>query len=94
MIYTLSMLIRRLLGLDTVSDAIGVINRQQDLIAEWKEAYDAQQARLTLQHTRNVRDLVQHFLIAVEEEIDVRDQLEAGLQDLKDHVARLEEQCR
>ena len=94
MIYSLSMFIRRLFGLDLVPRALEVINIQTERIQEWQEAYDAQHKRLTLEHTRNVRDLVQQFLIAQQEGIDVSEDLEKGLCDLKDHVARLEEQCR
>ena len=94
MIYTPMMFLRRLLGLDLVPRALEVINIQTERIQEWQEAYDAQHARLTLQYTRNVRDLVQQFLIAQEAGIDVREDLEKGLCDLKDHVALLEEQCR
>ena len=90
MIYTLRMYLRRLFGLDLVPRALEVINKQSERIQEWQE-YAAYKE---LQHLRNVRDLVQHFLIAVDEEVDVREQLEKGLQDLNDHVARMEEQCR
>jgi len=86
-IYHLRMFLRRLLGLDLVPRALEVINTQTERIQEWME-YSAQQE---LQHTRNVRDLVQNFLIVQQEEIDVREELEKGLQDLNDHVARLEE---
>ena len=80
--------------MDLVTRAMGVIETQHTLIEEWQWAYDAQRQRLTLEHTRNVRDLVQGFLEAQERGVDVTEELEKGLCDLKDHVARLEEQCR
>ena len=49
--------------------------------------------KVDLQHAKAVRNLTSHFLEALEED-DVqalRDGIEAGLSDLNDHVARLEE---
>ena len=45
-----------------------------------------------LQHARSTRDLVAHFLAVVDnDDPALRDGIEAGLSDLNDHVARLEE---
>lgn len=87
MIYTARMVLRRIFGLDLVPRALSVIEHQNRLIQQW-QTYSQQRE---LQYTRNVRDLVENFLIVQSEGIDVRDELLAGLRDLNDHVARLEE---
>ena len=92
--------LRRLLNLDTVSQAVGVIETQNKLIQEWQVVYAAREqeiAELRLEHVRNVRDLVSHFLEALESDLDeeeLRETLENGLRDLNDHVARMEEHAQ
>ena len=53
----------------------------------------AAMSKVDLQHAKATRDLCAHFLEAVAEEGGeaLRDGIEAGLSDLNDHVARLEE---
>lgn len=47
---------------------------------------------MELEHVRNTRDLIQQFIIALDGDTDaLRDNLSAGLRDLSDQVARLEE---
>ena len=58
------------------------------------ERLQAEMGQLQLAHARNVRDLIENFWIVQEAGLDVREELEAGLQDLRDHVARLEEHAR
>jgi predicted DNA-binding protein YlxM (UPF0122 family) len=76
--------------------------RLYDIIFRQREIMEEQEAKIRvlrmamdkvdLMHARATRDLVAHFLAAVEEEDEVlRDGIEAGLSDLNDHVARLEE---
>jgi hypothetical protein len=68
-------------------DAAELIDRQRALI-------DLLHGRLReqeLSHARSTRDLIEQFLIAHESGTDVRDELLAGLRDLSDQVARMEE---
>jgi hypothetical protein len=70
--------------------------RQREVIAELESrnrVLSMAMDKVDLQHAKATRDLVSHFLDAVEEEGGeaLRDGIEAGLADLKDHVARLEE---
>jgi hypothetical protein len=89
-IYTLSMFFKR--GLLGRAITVGV--QQQEIIREQRDTIERQNLyiqQVQLEHTRSVRDIVEHFLIAHEQGIDVRDDLLDGLRDLNDHVARLEE---
>jgi hypothetical protein len=64
------------------------IREQEDTIRVLRMAMD----RVDLLHARHNRDLCAKFLAAVEDDAEVlRDGIEAGLSDLNDHVARLEE---
>jgi hypothetical protein len=69
--------------------------RLYELIINQSNCIQEQRAHiawLELQHARGTRDLVDHFLLALDEDEEmVRDGLTSGLADLKDHVARLEE---
>jgi chromosome condensin MukBEF ATPase and DNA-binding subunit MukB len=72
-------------------------DRIQDLEAQLRENIVALEQN-DLRVARSGRDLLDHFLVALDllEEGDLseetlRDGLEAGLEDLRDHVARLEE---
>ena len=48
--------------------------------------------KVDLQHARNVRDLTERFIQALDEDEEaLRDGIAMGLSDLNDHVARLEE---
>ena len=49
---------------------------------------------MKLEHVRQIRDLIEQFWLAQEAGLDVRDALHAGLEDMRDHVARLEEHAR
>jgi len=80
-----------------VRDFIGWY-RQHDRVMALLQAQTEEIVRLNLQtdlhHARNVRDLVDSFLQALEYEIpeeELKAVLEKGLRDLNDHVARLEE---
>ena len=87
-------MIRRLLNLDILKTAVSVAQEQQAVIYDQRRIIDRQQAEieeLKLQHVRNVRDLVEQFFIASMAGVDVTEDLEKGLCDLRDHVARLEE---
>jgi hypothetical protein len=67
-----------------------IIQEQEDRIRVLRMAMD----KVDLEHARYTRNLIQHFLVAVEdgEEAEaLRDGIEDGLSDLNDHVARLEE---
>ena len=81
---------------------LGICNRQQAVLEEAQEIINDLQAtndvlrqemdRVDLLHARNVRDLIDNFIAAVDDDPDeLRDGLEQGLSDLNDHVARLEE---
>jgi hypothetical protein len=72
-------------------------DRIQALEAQLRENIEALE-RSELQLARSGRDLLDHFLVALDlleegtlPEETLRDGLEAGLEDLRDHVARLEE---
>ena len=94
MIYTLHMFLRRLFNLDVMDAAAQVVARKNRTIREMEvicAEKDAEIERLHLAHVRNVCDLIGNFIQGLEEGRDMNETLEAGLQDLKDHVARLEE---
>ena len=75
--------LRRLLNLDAA-----LVDLQREVIV----SQQAEFVRADLEHARNVRNLIEQFLVALETpEIDIRNDLMQGLSDLKDHVARLEE---
>lgn len=78
---------RQIVGLDTIERAVRVVQAQQESIKH----LHYQLARAELQYARSCRDLIGHFLYSLENEIDVAEQLRAGLRDLNDEVARLEE---
>lgn len=89
--------LRRLLNYDTVDVLLQIGVGYQEVVKEQGEKIDnleRQLQALRLEHTRNLRDLVEHFFIAQEAGLDVRDELEAGLRDLQDEVARQEEHVR
>jgi hypothetical protein len=72
-------------------------DRIQALEAQLRENIEALE-RSELQLARSGRDLLDHFLVALDlldegtlSEDVLRDGIEAGLEDLRDHVARLEE---
>jgi hypothetical protein len=91
------MLLRRLLNLDVLGAAVGVAREQQTIIHDQLRLITRKQAEieeLKLSHIRSVRDLVEHFLYSQQQGIDVTEDLERGLEDLRDHVARLEEHAR
>lgn len=72
----------------------GLMREAAELIEAQRDLIESLYARIMLQdlhHVRATRDLVEQFLIAHESGADVRDDLLAGLRDLSDHVARLEE---
>lgn len=74
---------RKVLNLDLV-DGLIMLTREQQVL----------QQRSDLQNARNTRDLIQHFLTAIEQDVDrdaLAENLREGLTDLSDHVARLEE---
>jgi hypothetical protein len=79
--------IRRLMGVDTINTLLSIGVSQQELIERQRREIE----RLRLEHLRQVRDLIEQFWLAQEAGLDVREQLHAGLQDMRDHVARLEE---
>lgn len=79
--------VRRLLSLDLLGSALDLNARQQRVI----DYLRAERERERLQYARNTRDLIEHFWIAQEAGLDVREPLLNGLQDLRDEVARLEE---
>ena len=62
-------------------------------LREENAALRAALGKVDLQHAKATRDLVAHFLAAVDDAGGeaLRDGIEAGLSDLNDHVARLEE---
>ena len=67
-----------------------IIQEQEDKIRVLRMAMD----KVDLLHARNTRNLVSHFLFALDEDEDpeaLRDGIAEGLSDLSDHVARLEE---
>ena len=66
-----------------ISDQRRLINRKQREIEQLK-----------LQHIRTTRDLIEQFWLAQVAGTDVREELQQGLSDLRDHVARLEEHVR
>lgn len=82
--------LRGVFGIDTIETLISIGYGQMEVIAE----LHAENERLKLQHVRQTRDLVEQFWISQEAGLDVREQLFAGLTDLRDHVARLEEHAR
>ena len=67
----------------------------QDMIFELVEAVQEHKdyiQKMELQHARSTRDLVAHFLAVVDnDDPALRYGIEAGLSDLNDHVARMEE---
>jgi DNA-binding GntR family transcriptional regulator len=82
--------LRRLLNYDLVIHLAEERRKQNCEI----EALHAEVSRLQLAHARNVRDLVSHFHHCVVEGEDMdflEETLEAGLRDMNDSVARLEE---
>lgn len=83
-------LLRKLLNLDVLSQSVSLNIDQDATITRQRKEIE----RLKLEHIRETRDLVEQFFIAQEAGLDVRDALEAGLNDLRDHVARLEEHSR
>lgn len=89
MIYTLRMngFLRRLLHYDQVDTLLDIAQQQREVI----EILSAQLQQKDLENTRNVRNLVEQFLVVQSEGVDVRDDLIQGLRDLNDQVARLEE---
>ena len=82
--------LRRLLSLDVIGRSIALNVEQDATIKRQREEI----ARLKLEHIRQTRDLVEQFWIVQEAGTDVREALFAGLSDLRDHVARLEEHSR
>ena len=62
-------------------------------LREENKSLRAALGKVDLQHAKATRDLCAHFLEAVAEEGGeaLRDGIAAGLSDLNDHVARLEE---
>jgi hypothetical protein len=77
--------------------ALTVGVQQQEVIREQRTIIERQNLyiqQVQLEHTRNVRNLVENFLIVQSDGEDVRDELIEGLRDLNDHVARLEEHAR
>lgn len=82
--------LRKILNLDVLGQSVTLNLEQAATIKRLRKEL----AQKDLEHIRAVRDLVEQFFIAQEAGLDVRDQLEAGLTDLRDHVARLEEHSR
>lgn len=88
------MIFRRLFNLDILARAVVVAHEQRAVISEQRRLIDLKDAeieRLKLDHVRAVRDLVEQFFICQMAGTDVTEDLERGLEDLRDHVARLEE---
>jgi hypothetical protein len=87
--------LRRLLFSSDALDALIEVARSQSELIDLQNATIASLRSdllsLDLAHIRNLRGVVEHFLIASESGIDVRDDLLDGLRDLSDHIARLEE---
>ena len=90
--------VRRLLNLDTLDSALHVAAQQFLLIEELNREIQEQQEvfeKITrqqqLEYARSTRDLIEAFFVVQQSGDDVRDSLLAGLQDLRDEVARLEE---
>ena len=82
--------LRRLLNYDVV---LYLAEERRKAHCEIQELH-AEMARLQLAHARNVRDLISHFHHCVVEGEDMdflEETLEAGLRDMNDSVARLEE---
>ena len=91
------MLIRRLFLSGLLGAYVNVAHEQQEVIFSQRRLLNRKQAEieeLKLSHIRSVRDLVEHFLYSQQQGFDVTEQLEEGLRDLRDHVARLEEHAR
>ena len=79
--------LRRLVGLDILDSALTVAANQHLLIERLNATIEEQR----LEYARNTRDLIEAFLVVQTSGEDVRDGLIAGLNDLRDEVARLEE---
>ena len=88
MIYPVERLLTRL-NLVDASTAWGVIEDLTKILKDREE----QLGQYELRHVRQVRDLVEafHGSIGVVDDDALREDLEKGLLDLNDHVARLEE---
>lgn len=70
------------------TDCHVVVLEQKDMLAR----KDAEIASLRLEHARNIRDLLEKFLVCHEHpEIDVREPILLCLRDLYDEIARMEE---
>lgn len=97
-------MIRRLLGLPRLERAVDVAHAWRDTAREqkrlaraWEELAEARAqeiVQLKLEYTCGAKRMIESFLIILdrpEDEERTRDALIAGLQDLSDEVARLEE---
>ena len=88
------MMFRRLWNLGSL---LLIATEQQAVISDQRRIITRQQAeieKMKLEHIRTCRDLVEQFWIAEVAGTDVREELQQGLSDLRDHVARLEEHVR
>jgi hypothetical protein len=87
-IYSVCMGLRNFIGWYGLHDRVMVLLEEQAAeIIRLRQQND-------LNHVRNVRDLVNSFLEALEygvDEEELKADLHAGLQDLNDHLCRLEE---
>lgn len=84
----------RILGLPSLATMMEIAKRQQELIAHQTEMLAVAEdtiVQLRLEHARSVRDLVEQFFLAQMSGTDVTEDLEAGLNDMRDFVAQLEE---
>lgn len=82
--------IQRTLGLHLEARLAEIVKRQQAIILELQSLIVIKE----LEEARSTRDLIESFLIALdqpEHEEHIRSRLMLGLRDLQDHVARLEE---
>ena len=87
--------------LRSFSALLSVACEQQEVIRDQRRLIDSLEARIQkykdgqrlqhLHHSRHVRDLLEQFFLAQMSGADVTAELEQGLNDLRDEVARLEE---
>ena len=90
--------LRRLLNLDTLDSALSIAAQQfllieqlNQVIAEQQAAFEQVTREQQLEYARSTRDLIEAFFVVQQSGDDVRESLLAGLEDLRDEVARLEE---
>lgn len=83
-------LFRRIFNFDIVDDLLALCREQDAALSK----INSERAEYVLENSRATRNLVQAFIVALDEETDhdlLREKLREGLSDLSDEVARLEE---